>query len=358
MNSKHITALIGVPVATAAILLCFAGSASAAVPATAGEPGLIATHNLSSHLGTLVPDAANSDHVATSPNGRYAYVASATANVVTVVDLHTDKVVKTIPVGHGPVDVTFDNSGAHAYVANTLDGTVSLIDTQTMSVTKTLKVGEPSDGINSIAVNQTASGEEIYVTTELGSILRIENVTTGKTGTIKVTPYPGSVVIADGKLVVAEANANGKVDVLDLQTGKVIKQLTTPNNADVVGAAAIPGTDTVVLTGDGETSWLNLTDDSFVATVPVRSAPGNLTDVTTSPNGAYTYIAAAGYPDVSNPPDGTVTVVENADHKVVKTATVGQFPWTIAATNSSVVVPDAPASGQTYLQIIPTADLV
>ncbi len=64
--------------------------------------------------------------------------ASSTTGTVSVVDLRTLAVVKTIVVGLHPTAMTAD--AGHVYVANTNSDTVSVIDTTTQSVARTLPV--------------------------------------------------------------------------------------------------------------------------------------------------------------------------------------------------------------------------
>ena len=111
---RRITTIAVSIAASAAIAALTCGTAAAATPVHPAAATAAASISTAVH-GTLVPVAANSDHVAVTPDGRYSYVASATANVVTVVDLHSGAVVKVIPVGHGPVDIALNAAGTTAY---------------------------------------------------------------------------------------------------------------------------------------------------------------------------------------------------------------------------------------------------
>ena len=336
--------------ASAAIAALACGTAAAETPihpaaATAAASALTAAP------GTLIPVAANSDHVAVTPDGRYSYVASASANVVSVVDLESRAVVRVIPVGHGPVDIVFNAAGTTAYVTNTQDGTVSVINTASQAVIDTLNIATPNDFINAIAVNTTASGDELYVGAEHFNHITTYNTTTHARGTIMVAPHPSALAVNDGKLVVGTSET-GVIDLVDLQTNQVTDTLQIPNAGGAAGMTALGGTDNVVVTGSGFTSWLDLDTDQFTATLPA-AAPGNLTGVASSTDGKYTFIATADFPDSSNPAAGTIAAVDNTNHQVVHTIKVGQFPWSIAATSESVIVPDAPSSGPTNLEIVP-----
>jgi YVTN family beta-propeller protein len=84
------------------------------------------------------------------------------SNTVTVIDVGLDIFgndgptfgqTQTIPVGRGPVAVTILQDGSRAYVANQLDGTVSVVDLSSFVVTKTIPVyrGGHPDAIASVS---------------------------------------------------------------------------------------------------------------------------------------------------------------------------------------------------------------
>src|SRR5262249_3415128 len=70
-----------------------------------------------------------------------AYVVSAGANLVTVIDTATGSVAGTVPVGTNPSRVAISRDGTRAYVTNTGSASVSVIDTATDTVTSTISVG-------------------------------------------------------------------------------------------------------------------------------------------------------------------------------------------------------------------------
>jgi len=58
-----------------------------------------------------------------------AYVTDHLDNTISVIDIATNTVVATIPVGLGPFAVAITPDGTRAYVSNDFDNTVSVIDT-------------------------------------------------------------------------------------------------------------------------------------------------------------------------------------------------------------------------------------
>ncbi len=93
------------------------------------------------------------------------------SNTITVVNVALDiygndgpnfGLTHTVPVGHGPVAVTILQDGSRAYVANQLDGTVSVVDLTSYTVTKTIPVfgGGHPDMIASVSLTGTG---KVYV---------------------------------------------------------------------------------------------------------------------------------------------------------------------------------------------------
>jgi YVTN family beta-propeller protein len=76
-----------------------------------------------------VPVGHGPQDVTWAPDGRFAYVACADADVVAVVDAATLSVTATLPVGDAPTSVAVQPSGQEAYVTNLHDGTLTVLDT-------------------------------------------------------------------------------------------------------------------------------------------------------------------------------------------------------------------------------------
>ena len=101
--------------------------------------------------------------VVVSPDGRYTYVSDNSANLVSVINTATNKVVLSIPVGPNPVGITITPNGQYVYVADNSDpnprlGFVSVISTATNTVIATIPVG-PSP----VGIDVTPNGKYVYV---------------------------------------------------------------------------------------------------------------------------------------------------------------------------------------------------
>ena len=119
---------------------------------------------------------------------------------VSVIDLTTDTVSATVPVGNYPVSIAI--SGSKAYVTNNgfggySDRTVSVIDTVTDTVIATIPVGDHPWGI-------AISGNKAYVTNSYDDTVSVINTVTDTViTTIAVGDYPLGIAISGSKAYVA-----------------------------------------------------------------------------------------------------------------------------------------------------------
>jgi YVTN family beta-propeller protein len=74
--------------------------------------------------------------------GGRAFVTNKYAGTVSVIDLASLKVVKTITVGDHPEGIAADPAGVYAYVANWFDNTLQRIDVAKMAVAGEAAVGD------------------------------------------------------------------------------------------------------------------------------------------------------------------------------------------------------------------------
>jgi YVTN family beta-propeller protein len=105
--------------------------------------------------GTITFDSGSGPvYASIVPNSNLLVTANYDGNSISIIDITTDvysndaatfgKVIKTIPVGTHPVSVTVLADGSRAYVANQADGTVSVVNMTTLTVDKTITVnGHP-----------------------------------------------------------------------------------------------------------------------------------------------------------------------------------------------------------------------
>ena len=88
-----------------------------------------------------------SNGVTVNPDGKAVYVSNGGDGTVSVIDVATNKVTKTIPVGKRPWNMAITPDGKKLYVANGRSNSVSVIDTAKLEKTTDINVGEMPWGV-------------------------------------------------------------------------------------------------------------------------------------------------------------------------------------------------------------------
>lgn len=214
-------------------------------------------------------------HVVVESTGERAFATLSGENVVAVIDLARNEVVRKIPTGRYPHGLRISPDGRSLYIANVEDGSVSVIDTSTLSEVMKIPVGK-----GPVQVGFTPDGTKVYVS------LRDEN---------KV-----AVIDTKTKVVLARTTVGrNPIQVHATRDGRfvyVANQGTTAKPADTVS---------VIETATGK----------VVATI--RTGAG-AHGVTTSSDGRYVF--------VTNIVAGTVSAIDAESRTVVATFVVGRGP--------------------------------
>jgi YVTN family beta-propeller protein len=189
---------------------------------------------------------------------------------VLVLDPVTLATRKTIAVGDEPSEVTFASSGAYAFVANTASDTVTAIDPTSGSIVRTIPVGDGPVGA------WPASDGRMYVDNEAGRSLTVIDATTlDVVRTIDLGFTPALAVRSPGgELWVADPES-GRVVAFDATTGSRTGELATGAGAHAIAFSA-----------DGAKAYVTnqLAGTVSVVTVATKTA-GKTIVVGVKPNG-------------------------------------------------------------------------
>ena len=213
-------------------------------------------------------DASNHNAVY-APDGTTVWTSQMTTpGQVLLLDAATLETRRSIPVGDGPSEITFDRSGAYAFVANTDSDSVSILDAADGSLVATVPVGDAPVGA------WPGSDGRMYADNEAGKSLSvIDPATRSVVSTLALGFTPALAAIAP----------NGELWVTDTDNGKLV--FFAPASGARVGELA---------TGAGAHAF------------------------------AFTAGGAKAY--VTNQLAGTVTVVDTATRTALETITVGAKP--------------------------------
>ena len=321
------------------LLLCFLGliAVGATSVSSQAQPFAYVTNNQSLTVSVIdiasntvvatIPVGFGPSGVAVSPSGTRAYVThSGGAAFVSVIDTSSNTVATTIGVGVQPLDVAITPDGAFAYVANSLSNSVSVIDATTNTVVATIAV---SSYPNAIAI--APNGSRVYVTHLNGNVTVIETGSNTIAATIPLGGLGGSptgVVVGPGGGRAFVANGSGGLVVIDTATNSVVTRVALSGLANSVDV--LPDGKRVYVTAFPSSVAVIDTATHFV----IKTIGGLVSPqaVAVTPDGTRAYVTQSG---VTN----SVAVIDTATNAVVATVPVGILPGGVAIRPSVVNTP-------------------
>jgi YVTN family beta-propeller protein len=251
-----------------------------------------------------------------------AYVANAGSNDVSVIDTATRWMV-TVPVEKSPGDVAFTPDGTQVYVTNAGSNGVSVIDTASLKVSYTIPVGPVPEAV-------ACSGSWVYVVnTDImpaDASISIINTVTHAMDTISLGPLqPDTYVYVaftpDGTQAYVAHNpvlggSSGAVSVIDTASRQTVHTIST--GGQPYGIAFTPDGTRVYVTSysDNNVSVFDATNWGYITGIPLqRGGPVGVAIASVNGN-VEAYVA--------NADNNTISVIDDASHKVVDTIWIGE----------------------------------
>lgn len=185
-------------------------------------------------------------------------IIASTEGNQSIVEISSDRDVtgiKTNEVGTHMVVVSPD--GAHAYTANLGAGTISLIDLDTDTLIKTVEAGAGTEGID-----LTPDGEELWVSNRsANTVIVYDAETLDQLADLTVGQFPLRLAISpDGRHAVTSNLMDGSLSVIDVQTRELVRTIEVSGNAD---SAQV----TILFSDDGSTLYVAETGTDTIAEV-------------------------------------------------------------------------------------------
>ncbi|MFF5705216.1 PQQ-binding-like beta-propeller repeat protein [Streptomyces sp. NPDC012794] len=202
----------------------------------------------------LSPDILYGEAIA--PDGKHAYVAVQNpfhGDKVSVIDTATNEASASIKVNR-PDQVVINPKGKRLYVSDSKGG-LSVIDTVDNQVIATMRLNEPANGM---AV--TPDGKRLYVTGDSGT-LSVVNLTKRKivrtipdagTGGLAISPNGNRAYVVGVNTKIRQ----GKVSVINLNTGKITKTVPIGDIPPSTGSGRYFLPAEVALTPDGKSAYV------------------------------------------------------------------------------------------------------
>ncbi len=259
----------------------------------------------------------------------YAYISNQgqfdeVLDDLSIIDLSTNTVVATVPVGHLPQGVAINPAGTAVYVANTLGDDFTVIDTVTHT-----SVSFPA-GLAPVGAAVHPDGTRIYIAntdffnTGESTISVVDRAT--NTVIDEIACGSGSITVAvapDGKLAYVPNTNDGAIAVFDTDTNEVVDTIVLePVGADEV-CLPVPtivhpdGTFVYVANRFGPTLWAINTVTREVA---ARAFGNRHVGIALNGEGTLLYLPTFNDADPNLPPQGTtVDVIDTRTLELVTT---------------------------------------
>ena len=242
-----------------------------------------------------------------------AYLANESSTTVSVININTNAVIATIPVGSSPFGVSVSPDGKYVYVGNTGSNSISVISTATNTVIATIPVGSQPFG-----VLVSTDGSKVYVANySAGSVSVISTATYKVIATIStgIGAY-GIAASPDGSKIYVANQGSATVSVINTATNKVL--VNVPVGINPIGLSVNPDGGSVYVANSfsNNVSVINTSTNKVIATIGVGKGP---VSIIISKNGEYAYVV--------NQESGSVSVVNTATNTIISTITVGSLPF-------------------------------
>ena len=253
----------------------------------------------------------------------YAYVSNMgplgdpNNDELAIVDLSTNSVVATVPVGNVPQGVAINPAGTAVYVANTVSREFTVIDTVTHTST-TLPAG-----LFPVGVAIHPNGRHIYLANNdfidggvNSTVLVIDRATNTIVDEISCGNNSiGVAVHPDGTKAYVSNIGDGTVAVFDTETHEVLSRITLEPVGPDETCAPVPlvfhpqGTYVYVANRRGPTVWaINTATHEFIARAFGHAHVG----ISINPEGTTLYVPDFDDIDPNLPPQGSTVAVLDA----------------------------------------------
>lgn len=177
---------------------------------------LFIIHPAHGHVMSTIPVIGWTHHLAITPDDRYVLSTHGAQGNVSVIDLQSNQVIKTIATGAVPNYILIDQGGKRAFVSNSGKGTLSEIDLKSWKVTRVLEAGPSPE-------HMAFSGDEstIFVSNPRAGTVSVVSVKTGKiTNTFVIGKSVHGLDIGDdGKTLFVSSKKENKLVAVDTKTG-------------------------------------------------------------------------------------------------------------------------------------------
>jgi DNA-binding beta-propeller fold protein YncE len=183
-------------------------------------------HTMALHRALATPRCLGVDHMDFTAGGRYALVSCEFAGRAIVVDMRTERIVKTIALAPGamPQDVKLSPDGRTFYIADMAMNGVWLVNARTLRVKRFELTGAGAHGLY-----PSRNAKVLYVSNRMEGSISVLSFATGRPIAKWWLPGGGSPdmggISADGKLLWLSGRYNGEVYAISTATGRLLHRI-------------------------------------------------------------------------------------------------------------------------------------
>jgi YVTN family beta-propeller protein len=297
----------------------------------------------------------DTSHTSSGQTTAFAYVTNSNSDTITVINAG-GSVTGTISIPDSALDdLVFNPSGTTAYVVNgfgSSGSSVEVIDTASQLVSTNIPLDKPcSNDHVGMAVNR--SGSQVYVVCQYSSSIAVINTKTdslSKTIKVGATPY-GVAFTPSGRFAYVANMLGHSVSVISAASNRVVGTIRLSASAFPMDVAFnSSGTLAYVTSGaagndDGTLSVINTATKRILRTMSVGSSPGS---VVVNSSGTVAYVA--------NENSNSISVVDTVTGIPITTLNDVGLPQDLAISPSGTLVFVVITSiGQSSVMVIDTA---
>jgi YVTN family beta-propeller protein len=278
----------------------------------------------------------------------YAYITNGKSHDVSVIDMRSFKILKTIAVGKGPTGITASPTRNEVYVVDSESGDLRILDAEHNVVAATISLGR-----SPFFVDVSTDGKRAYAANSGSNSVSVVDLTSRKViASVEVGAAPGLAKVSpDGKTIVVSNRGDDSVSILDAQklavraTVRICSQPTDvaivpeSNKAFIACAAraATPEaaknqkrkTPTSADDGPGQIAVVDLTSNKLLTLLDVGKTPVHLA---LKPDGGELFVSNFG--------SDSVSTIETGANEVASAQPMGGNPvrGVVSADNSLLYV--------------------
>ncbi len=211
-----------------------------------GNQSLLVVNVETGEVEKTIPTRGKISHmVVLSPDEETAYVSNIGSGSVSVIDLQSEKLVKTLRLGNGSEGLDVTPDGRELWVANREQDTVAIVDTEALEVVATFDCGSfpirlkfTPDGQHALISNARSGDVAVFSCSDRTEIARIPMELTateveGRLLQFELSPVPIGIVIdpVSNRAFVANSNAD-IVTIIDLNLWQAAGRLEAGGEPD------------------------------------------------------------------------------------------------------------------------------